>query len=62
MKILCISTFNTWGKMSGLTLNRIYQVKWIFKDKILIKNDKGHLTMYPRNNFIISISKKNFLI
>jgi hypothetical protein len=52
MEMLCISTFNQWGKISHLSLNRVYIVKWIFGDKILVKNDIGQIDMYPIINFV----------
>ena len=52
MKMLCISTFNTWGQMTGLTINKIYEAKWYDRGRIVIKNDLGKFYAYPINNFI----------
>ena len=52
MEMLCISTFDNLGKLSGLTLNRTYKVRWSNKNKILVKNDFGQFFWYDNTNFI----------
>lgn len=52
MDIICISTFNELGKLKGITLEKLYKVKWVIGDKFFIINDKGELSPYPILNFI----------
>jgi hypothetical protein len=52
MEMICISTFNTLGKMYGITLDRVYKVKWTYDGDVVIKNDKGVFKSYPSFNFI----------
>lgn len=50
--IICISTFNEFGKLKDITLEKLYKVKWVIGDKFFIINDKGDLSSYPILNFI----------
>jgi len=51
--MMCISTFDESGKLSGITLVRFFRVKWIVRDKVIIKNDKGRIGAYPTLDFLI---------
>lgn len=57
MELICISTFDTFGKVRGLTLNRRYQCKLYTDDKVLIVDDSGKPKLHQKLNFI---SFKNY--
>lgn len=50
--MMCISTFDESGKLNGITLERVYSAKWIVRDKVIIKNDKGRIGAYATLNFL----------
>jgi len=52
MKMLCISTFNEFGKLKHLSLNRVYECKFHKKNKLFIVDDSKKGNFYPKNNFI----------
>jgi hypothetical protein len=52
MELICISTFDTSGKVKGLTLNRRYQCKLCTEDKVLIIDDSGKPKLHQKLNFI----------
>lgn len=49
--MLCISTFGRYGRLKNLTLNRIYECKFHYSDKILIIDDSGKPALRPKLNF-----------
>jgi hypothetical protein len=52
MEMLCVSTFGLFGRIKGLSFNRVYKVKFFNKDKLLIINDFGKPQMVQSNNFV----------
>ena len=57
MELICISTFDTNGKVKGLTLGRIYHCRLYNEDKVLIIDDSRKPKMHQKLNFI---SFKNY--
>ena len=52
MEMLCISGFDHFGKIKGISINRIYIVKFSTDNKLLILNDFGKPQMVRSDNFI----------
>lgn len=52
MEVLCISSFNEFGRIKGITFNRVYQVRLFVKDRLFIKDDFGRIQMIKSHNFI----------
>lgn len=52
LELICISTFDNRGKIPGITLNKIYQSKFIIDSKCLIINDKNKPQLIDVINFV----------
>lgn len=52
MEMLCISSFGNFGKIKGISFQRVYKVKYFDNNKILITNDYGKPQMVRSDNFI----------
>lgn len=61
MDMLCITSFGQFGKIKGLSFNKVYKVKFSFANKLLIINDFGKPQMVDQKNFVQYHSVKNFL-
>jgi len=60
MEMLCLSTFGRFGRIKGLSFNKIYQVKFFYKDMLVITNDFGKPQMLQSNNFVNYSNLKKF--
>lgn len=61
MEMMCVCSFGRFGKIKGISFNKIYKVKFHFKEKVLISNDFGKPQMVDRNNFVSYNNIKRFL-
>lgn len=60
MEVICICTFGDFGKIKGISFQRVYNVKYSFGDKLLILNDYGRPQMVKSNNFVSYHKIKKF--
>lgn len=61
MEMMCICSFGQFGRIKGISFNKIYKVKFFFKDKLLITNDFGRPQMVNYDNFVNYNNIKRFL-
>jgi hypothetical protein len=61
MKMICISSFDLRGKIKGISINRVYDVKYIHSGKLLITNDYGKPQMVICDNFVNYQNIKGFI-
>lgn len=52
MEMLCISSFDEFGKIKGISFQRVYKAKYFYNNKILITNDYGKPQMVRSDNFV----------
>jgi len=52
MEIICISTYNQFYKIKGISIGKKYNTKLYYRDYILIENDFGRLQMVNSQNFL----------
>lgn len=62
MEMLCLCTFGQFGKIKGLSFNKIYQVRFSYSNRLLITNDFGRPQMVDSNNFVNWQSLKKYQI
>jgi len=60
MEMICISTFGRFGRIKGLSFNKVYVVKFFYNDKLVITNDFGKPQMVQSNNFVNWNNLKKF--
>lgn len=61
MEVICISSFGEFGRIKGISFQRIYKVKYSHNGKLLITNDYGRPQMVRSDNFVIYEKIKSFL-
>ena len=58
MEMLCICTFGNFGKIKGLTLGKVYNVKYSADNKLLIINDGLKPQLVRADNFVSNEAMK----
>jgi len=59
--VLCISTFGPLGKLKGISFNRVYNVKFFYKNELFIINDFGKPQFFKSDNFVNYQNIKDFI-
>lgn len=61
--MICVSSFGQFGKIKGLSFNKIYKVKLFYQNKLLITNDFNKPQMVDSQNFVNyqNLKKFNFI-
>jgi hypothetical protein len=59
--MICICSFSRFGKIKGISFNRIYNVKYTCNGKLLIKNDFGKPQLVDPDNFLKYQNIKDFI-
>jgi len=52
MEMICISSFGRFGRIKGISFNKVYKVKYKHGGKFLIINDLGKPQMVRSDNFM----------
>ena len=50
--MICITSFGQFGKIKGISFNKVYNVKLYYRNKLLIVNDFGKPQMVDSSNFV----------